>query len=42
MTKTTDNILLIDDDERLAAMIKEYLEKEGYSVTSAIDGSSGL
>ena len=42
MTKTTDNILLIDDDERLAAMIKEYLEKEGYFVTSAIDGSSGL
>lgn len=42
MTTNTNNILLIDDDERLAEMIKEYLENEGYSVTSALDGESGL
>lgn len=42
MTNSPDKILLIDDDERLAEMIKEYLDNEGYSVTSALDGATGL
>lgn len=42
MTNPPDKILLIDDDERLAEMIKEYLDNEGYSVTFALDGATGL
>ncbi|WEK46230.1 MAG: response regulator [Candidatus Andeanibacterium colombiense] len=35
------NILLIDDDRELTAMLSEYLDREGFSATSAHDGQSG-
>jgi DNA-binding response OmpR family regulator len=36
------NILMIEDDARLAAMVAEYLQQNGFSVTRASDASSGL
>lgn len=41
-TKTSTKILLIDDDAELADLLKDYLEQEGYAVTTAHDGESGL
>lgn len=38
----TCRILLIDDDERLAEMIQEYLQDNGFDVVVAGDGSTGL
>lgn len=35
-------ILVVDDDEKLLSMIKEYLESLGYSVETAETGKSGL
>ena len=35
-------ILLIEDDTRLAAMVSEYLQSVGYSVTHAATGADGL
>ncbi|HWY38392.1 MAG TPA: response regulator transcription factor [Bacteroidia bacterium] len=35
------NILLIEDDNRLAELIKRGLEEQGYKVTTAFDGSIG-
>ncbi len=35
-------ILLIEDDPRLAAMVTEYLDAAGYSVTHAANGTDGL
>lgn len=37
-----DRILLIEDDPALAALYKDLFEKEGYSVSVATDGDSGL
>lgn len=42
MAATNHNILLIDDDQRLGEMIREFLENSGYAVTVALDGQSGL
>lgn len=39
---TQKSILLIEDDARLAAMIKEYLENAGFNVTHAATGATGL
>jgi len=36
------HILLVDDDVELAAMLKEYLELEGYTVKTAHDGEMGV
>ncbi|MFZ6727194.1 response regulator [Undibacterium sp. MH2W] len=36
-----NQILLIDDDAELLAMLKEYLEQEGFGVTGVNDGESG-
>ncbi len=36
------HLLLIDDDMRLASMVGDYLRAQGYALTHAIDGSSGL
>lgn len=33
-------VLLADDDVELSAMLKEYLEREGYSVTAVHDGEA--
>ncbi len=34
-------ILLVDDDSELVAMLKAYLEREGFEVDAAYDGQSG-
>jgi DNA-binding response OmpR family regulator len=36
------NLLMIEDDARLAAMVAEYLEQNGFAVSRAGDGLSGL
>lgn len=36
------NLLLVDDDQELCLLLKEYLETEGFSVTLAHDGSAGV
>jgi len=38
----TEHILLIDDDERLARMVGEFLRQSGYSVTHAPTAAQGL
>jgi DNA-binding response OmpR family regulator len=35
-------LLMIEDDIRLAQMVGEYLERSGYGVTHAIDAKAGL
>lgn len=35
-------ILLVDDDADLVSMLTEYLEQEGFDVTSAADGEAGV
>ncbi|WP_051523837.1 MULTISPECIES: winged helix-turn-helix domain-containing protein [Zymobacter] len=37
-----DHILIIEDDERLAALTKEYLEGSGFKVSVEHDGSRGV
>lgn len=36
------DILIIDDDAQLNAMLKQLLERQGYCVITAPDGSKGL
>lgn len=38
----TDRILLIEDDQRLAEMVKNYLGAAGFSVTIAARGQAGI
>jgi len=38
----TDRILLIEDDPRLAEMVKTYLDGAGFHVTVARKGAAGL
>jgi DNA-binding response OmpR family regulator len=35
-------LLMIEDDARLAQMVREYLERSGFGVTHALDGKAGL
>jgi two-component system, OmpR family, response regulator CpxR len=35
-------ILLVDDDDQLCALMKDYLDKQGFQVDLAHDGPSGL
>ena len=35
-------ILMVDDDEGLCELVQEFLEREGYEVTTVHDGASGL
>ncbi len=35
-------VLVVDDDEDLVDLLKEYLEKDGYQVLTAYDGSAAL
>ena len=37
-----NNILIIEDDERVSAVIKAYLEREGYNVFLAAKGLEGI
>ena len=39
---TAMNILVIEDEERVADIMSKYLEKEGYKVFTCYDGKSGL
>ncbi len=39
---TNPQLLMIEDDARLAAMVVEYLTRSGFSVAHALDGESGL
>ena len=39
---TMQNLLMIEDDARLAQMVGEYLERSGLHVTHAIDAKAGL
>jgi len=39
---TIDRILIIDDDERLSAMLGSYLSARGFAVEQRADGRSGL
>ena len=39
---STQHLLLIEDDARLAAMVSEYLTQSGFVVTHMRDGESGL
>jgi DNA-binding NtrC family response regulator len=36
------DILIIDDDLQLSAMLKQLLERNGYSVVTAPDGAKGI
>lgn len=36
------DILIIDDDPQLSAMLKQLLERNGYTVITAADGSKGI
>ncbi len=36
------HLLMIDDDEKLVALVREYLEPEGYEVAAEHDGAAGL
>lgn len=38
----TQELLMIEDDTRLATMVGEYLRQSGYGFTHAADGASGL
>jgi len=38
----SQHLLMIEDDSRLAAMVGQYLEQNGFSVSKAADGLSGL
>ena len=35
-------VLLADDDVELSAMLKEYLEREGFAVTAVNDGGRSV
>ena len=38
----SQNLLMIEDDARLADMVREYLGQSGFVVTHATDGNKGL
>ena len=38
----SQHLLMIEDDARLAAMVAQYLEQSGYTVSCAGDGTSGI
>ena len=37
-----DRVLLVDDDTRLAEMVRTYLRSHGFDVDARSDGRSGL
>ena len=41
-TQTAELILVVDDDLKIAQLVKAYLERAGYRVAMAHDGLSGL
>ncbi|MCG7601212.1 response regulator transcription factor [Halomonas sp. McH1-25] len=41
-SKDKDHVLIIEDDERLANLTREYLEANGFQVTIEADGAHGV
>ena len=41
-TAITANVLLVDDDQELCAMLAEYLAAEQFRVTAVHDGQAGV
>ena len=39
MNKNTFHILVVDDDDRIRELVKEYLEENNFLVTTAINAS---
>ena len=39
MTKKNSHILIVDDDDRIRDLVKQYLEENNFLVTTAIDSS---
>ena len=39
---STQHLLMIEDDQRLAAMVGDYLRQSGYAVSHAGTGEAGL
>jgi len=39
MSKNTFHILVVDDDDRIRELVKEYLEENNFIVTTAINSS---
>jgi DNA-binding response OmpR family regulator len=42
MTGSLAPILVVDDDDKIVSLVRTYLEREGYHVTTAGDGRSAL
>ena len=42
MMRRMENLLLIEDDHRLAQMVVEYLQQSGYAVHHAATAQEGL
>jgi two-component system OmpR family response regulator len=42
MDEAMVRILLVDDDDELAGMLKEYLDKEGFETIVVADGTAGI
>lgn len=42
MNKKNTKILIVDDEETLSEMLKEYFVRQGYQVDIACDGEEGL
>ncbi len=42
MNESTQKILVVDDEPQILKVLQAYLEKEGYQVVSAMDGSLAL
>lgn len=40
--KEKQNILIVDDEERIRRLLRMYLEKEGYEITEAENGEAAL
>ncbi len=36
------SVLIVEDDRNISDLLRMYLEKEGYAVTTAYDGGQGL
>jgi len=42
MSTTKNSILIVEDDEEIAYLLKFMLEREGYAVAHAIDGKEAI
>lgn len=40
--KKNRTILIVDDEEKIIDVLRAYLEKEGYQVLSAYDGTTAM